>query len=433
MTPTAWLLSPTLRRGLSAPMLVNYSNRYSHGISTASQPPDSQAIPDVEESAWPRRRVIKYIVSSGIVLSGAAIVVGGWWAISLWLTFRSIERDSLEIDEARVSISSLSSSERPPAPPVEVLPEPVTVPRATEPVATLPGVAGMLPATTTTESPEIVGEQLPYDPAFATSAVIPDDSFNAILIIGTDKRKGLGGSRADVIILALLPEDGSAPILVSLPRDLWLPNACWGRARRINVALNGCGEAASGPELLTIIIADFTGIQADHFALFDFEDFQRVIDAFGGIEICVDNPVRERLLNVPAGCTQVNGQIALTWMRSRHTEEFVDGQWRTMPGVNDLKRNERQRDLLIQLLSKVKSLDALTSLTDIVESISDAVRIDEDMTVTRAIGLAWDLRSVAPRDIIKVTIPVRNHRTEGGAAVLLPKSKFEEIFKDYWP
>lgn len=201
----------------------------------------------------------------------------------------------------------------------------------------------------------------------------------------------------------------------------------------MNAALNGCGEAASGPELVAITVADFTGIQPDHFALFDFEDFTRVIDAFGGTEICVENPVRERKLNIPAGCTEVDGELALIWIRSRHTEEFVDGQWRTMRGVNDLTRNERQRDLLIQMLGKVKSLDALTSLISIVDSVSDAVTIDEGITVSGAIGVAWDLRSAAPREIIKVTIPVRNHGTEGGASMLLPATSFEEVFAEYWP
>jgi anionic cell wall polymer biosynthesis LytR-Cps2A-Psr (LCP) family protein len=84
-----------------------------------------------------------------------------------------------------------------------------------------------------------------------------------------------------------------------------------------------------------------------------------------------------------------------------------------MRGVSDLTRNDRQRDVLLQLLGKVKSLDALTSLVDIVESIADAVTIDDGITIGRAIGLAWDMRSVSPGGIVQVTIPVRNHTTSG--------------------
>ena len=358
-----------------------------------------------------------------MVVGMVAIVWVIWSGLSVWLSWRSIERVELDVDAARDAIAALDESERPPPPPVEIIPEPPTIPPASEPpVTTTPSVPIATTTTTTTttatteapEPPEIIGEQLPYDPAYATSPAIPDDAFNAFLIIGSDARANRSGSRADVIILALLPEDDSPPILVSLPRDLWLSNSCWGRARRINIALNGCGDAASGPELLAITVADFTGIQPDHFALFDFDDFQRVIDAFGGIRVCVDNPVRDGPLNLPAGCTNADGQMTLAWVRSRRTQELVDGEWRAMRGVNDLTRNERQRDLLVQLLGKLKSFDALTSPVEIVDSVSDAVIIDDGITVGSAVGLAWDLRDVAPGRIAKLSIPVRHHRTEGG-------------------
>lgn len=364
-----------------------------------------------------------------------------WTVLGVWLNFRSIERIDVDVDAARVAISQLSPEERPPLPPGEDPPPPPETdpPPQTSATTGAPGSTSTTeePTTTTTTTtglPDIPGEQLPYDPSFSTSPPVADEAFDAYLIIGSDRRAGLGGSRADVIILALLPDDGDPPILVSIPRDLWLYNVCWDRPRRVNVSLNGCGDAATGPELLAITVADFTGIQADHFALFDFEDFKRVIDAFGGIRICVDNPVRDgERLALPAGCTTAGGDTALAWVRSRKTEELVNGEWQRMAGVNDLTRNERQQDVLLQMLGKVKSLDTLTSLVGIVESIADAVTIDEGISVTDAIGIAWDLRDVAPREIVRVKIPVENFRTQGGAAVLIPTMSFAELFAEYLP
>ena len=349
------------------------------------------------------------------VLLGAGVLWVAWTGVSLWLTFRDVERITVDVEEARDAIAALPQVDRPPPPPVEVEPEQV-------------------PTMTTLPPRDITGDQLPYDLAFSTSPAIPDEAFNAFLIIGSDTRAGLGGKRADVLILALLPEDGSAPILVSLPRDLWLRIPCWNSQNRINAALNGCGDAASGPELLAITVAEFTGIKTDHFTLFDFEDFKKVIDAFGGIEICVEVPTRFGTLEVPAGCTRVDGEEALSWVRSRKTtREFRDGRWRLKPGVNDLTRNERQREVLMQLLGNVKSLDTLLSLVNIVESIADAVTIDDGITIGRATELAWDMRSVSPGEIAQVTIPVRNHTTSGGAAVLLPTKPFAEVFAEFWP
>lgn len=364
----------------------------------------------------------------------------GWTAVSLWFSFRQIDRIEVDISGAREAISNLSDDERPPPPPVEIYPDLAEPTEGGAPPATdSPQNGTRAPVAAPSDDPtselregipiEDGGEVLPYDAAFARSAPIPDEVFNAFLIIGSDK----GGLRADVIILALLPDNGSAPILVSLPRDLWLESPCWDRPRRINTALNGCGSAASGPELLALTVAEFTGIEPDHFALFDFRDFKRVIDAFGGVEICVRYPVRDGALDLPAGCTMADGEIALAWVRSRKTEEFVEGEWRRMRGVNDLTRNSRQRDVLLQLLGKGKSFDALTSLTNIGSSIANAVTIDSGMTVGRAVGLVWGLRSVPLGDIAEVTIPVEDYRTAGGAAVLIPTESFADTFAEVWP
>ena len=392
-------------------------------------------MPDVEPGPDARPdRIRRIVLRSLLVLGAVAGVWLLWTGVSVWLSFRSIDRIGVDVDAARSALEAIQDADRPQAPPVEIIPEPgdgAAVP-TTAPVSPDPGASES--TTTTTATPEPPGpEILPYDPSFAASPAIPNDAFDAFLIIGSDARAGLGGSRADVILLALLPSDGSNPILVSLPRDLWLPNSCWERSRRINASLNGCGDAATGPELLAVTVAEFTGIQPDHFALFDFEDFQRVIDAFGGLDVCVDRPVRFRGNELDAGCTRVDGATALEWVRSRSTREFRDGEWRPMRGVNDLTRNARQRDVLLQLLARVRSMNTITSLADIVGSIADAVTIDEALSAGDIVSLAWSMRRFAPRDIVQVTIPVANYRTSGGAAVLIPTEPFSVTFADHWP
>ena len=84
----------------------------------------------------------------------------------------------------------------------------------------------------------------PPPPDVPRSSPVADSVHNAILIIGADRVIG-GTRRADAILLALIPSDGSAMMLISLPRDLYLDNPCGGGRARINGALNGCG-AVSG-------------------------------------------------------------------------------------------------------------------------------------------------------------------------------------------
>ena len=313
------------------------------------------------------------------------LVFVGWNAYQIWDSWQNVERDELDVPAAQ---------------------------------ALLP-----IPATGIT-TPEIIPEQ---SATAVTSAPVPESAFQSFLVVGSDE----GGARADVIILALFPAGDGDPVMLSLPRDLYLPNRCGSTYSRINATLRGCGTDVNGPTLLALTVEDFTGIQVDHFALFDFDGFERIIDAVGGVEICVDRPVRDTksLLDLPAGCTNASGAQALAWVRSRSTQEQVDGIWRSMRGVNDLTRNERQQDVILAMFAKLKRFDSPSQLAGIVESLTNEFTLDDQLGVGDAISLAWSLRSLNPDRITRLSIPVRDFTTEDGSRVLLPTDSFASILE----
>ncbi|MEL6983863.1 MAG: hypothetical protein AAFO29_15665, partial [Actinomycetota bacterium] len=146
----------------------------------------------------------------------------------------------------------------------------------------------------------------------------------------------------------------------------------------------------------------------------------------------VDHPVREDTrLDLPAGCSQVDGEMALGWVRSRKTQEFVDGRWRTMPEVDDLTRNQRQQDLLLDVAGRAGSFDSPAALSRFVASLSDAFTLDDRLSLTDAANLAWNNRHVRPEYVIRVTVPVQPYTTSGGAQVLLPTTPFADILAPY--
>ena len=288
-------------------------------------------------------------------------------------------------------------------------------------------------STTTTSEPPVQPDQ-PIEPSTTTSTVPPpvevpfdgeldDGDHTAVLIIGSDA----GGFRADVIKLALIPTNGSDLALVSLPRDLYLDDPCGGGREPINAALNGCGNV-SGPNLLAIVAEDFTGVPDDHYVLFDFDGFARVIDAAGGVEVCVDHYTYDTKtdpeLALLTGCNQVDGEMALSWVRSRQTRQIVDGVDRKVPGVNDLTRNERQREVVLQLLSRLSSFPNPAELVALVEAVPDAFTLSTGLSLTTAIGIAWDLRGTPIEAVDTPEIPVTYYTTAAGASVLLPAESF---------
>ncbi len=288
-----------------------------------------------------------------------------------------------------------------------------------------------LDAPTTTSAITTTTEEVPVEPVFG------DDAVDAYLIIGSDQREKYGpSSRADVIMLFLLPIGDSDPVLLSIPRDLWLPNPCTHSNSRISDNLNGCGDRASGPEQLAIAVEDYTGIEVDHFVLFGFDGFKTIVDRVGGVEVCVgDYPVRDTkpLLNLPAGCSVVDGKTALAWMRSRKTQEYVDGVWRIIPDMSALARDQRHQELILEALRRLKNLNSLGELTGLIEDLAGMFAIDETLSLGEAINLAWDMRSLDPSSVLRPTIPVAFYTTESGAIVLIGLATFQEVLESVWP
>ncbi len=346
-----------------------------------------------------RRRVLFRVVLGLFTL---AVLGLGYGAADLWWSWRNVEREAFD----QAGFEAL------PAVPVEAL--------ANEdedlPDAVVEAQRSVRPAEPTGDDEEV---DVAGDAA---------DPYDAYLVVGSDE----GDRRADVIILALLPKDGSAPLMVSLPRDLYLPNRCTQSLTRLNANYNGCGADLNGPTQLAGAVTDFTGIEIDHFALFTMEGFERIIDAVGGMEICVDHPVREDTrLDLPAGCSLVDGEMALGWVRSRKTQEFVDGRWRTMPEVSDLTRNQRQQDLILDVAGRAGSFGSPAELSGFVASLSDAFTLDDRLGLAGAADLAWSNRHLRPEDVVRLTVPVEPYTTSGGAQVLLPTTPFAEILAPY--
>lgn len=267
-----------------------------------------------------------------------------------------------------------------------------------------------------------------------------DDGIDVILLVGSDTREGLedpgqfgdfGGARADVVMVFL--RSGPSVALLSLPRDLWIDDLCTGGKNRINAMLEGCGEEINGPTLLIMAVEGLIGHPVDHFALVDFEGFQGVVDAVGGYEICVERPVRDFRANLEldAGCTLASGDQALAWLRSRSTQELTDTGWRVMPGVSDLDRNERQRAFLIDMMGRLSDWSSPQDMASTAQAMAPFVTVDSELSLRGALDLAWTMRGLGKGSVIELEVPVHDHTTAQGAAVLIASTPVDEIVAEF--
>ena len=152
------------------------------------------------------------------------------------------------------------------------------------------------------------------------------------------------------MLLYLVPDDGSGPLIVSIPRDLAVIDPCTGSLTKLDRTLDPCEALVSGPEHVALTVEDYTGIPIDHFALVKFDALTQIVDSVGGVTICSEYALREGGTDlIPAGCTEVDGAATLAWIRSRRTQQLVDGQWQFVENVGDAARVERQQELLFAL------------------------------------------------------------------------------------
>ena len=271
------------------------------------------------------------------------------------------------------------------------------------------------------------------------------ENFTSYLIIGSDKRttnssasRGyVSGQRADVIILGLISNTSPDQYLLSIPRDLLIKNSCTQSIERINSTFskNDCGNSA---ENLAANIQTITGLKINHFASFNFEGFENIIDSFNGIEICVNKTQREGFsFELQQGCQTVEGSVALNWVVSRNTEVLVGekvvdkngndiSEWKKMDGVSDLSRNDRQQYIILQLLKEIKNFRSLGDLNSFIGNLEDAFVIDENLSLNKAVNILWNFRDSDISNIEKLSIPVESYTLDDGRQVLVMTKNFTD-------
>ena len=264
------------------------------------------------------------------------------------------------------------------------------------------------------------------------------EGFDTYLLIGSDERSEeiintrgqVFGKRADVIILGMVNKVTKETTLLSFPRDLLVVNLCTNKLERINGTFtkNECGNSA---ENLAAHIYKISGIKVNHFASFDFEGFETIIDSVGGIEICVDKTQREGYsFELQEGCQNTNGLTTLNWVVSRSTEVLVgektvdskgndNSEWKPMTGVSDLTRIKRQQYVVVQLINELKSFESLNEVNSLIKALENTFIIDENLSINKAAELLWGFRDFDITKVNKITTPTDYLTLQDGRQVLV--------------
>ena len=273
-------------------------------------------------------------------------------------------------------------------------------------------------------------------PRVDVAAVGPADGSAANwLLVGTDSREGIDpsdpnagaflgevvtGTRTDTIVVARVDAGAGTVDLLSVPRDLWVPIAGGGGTGRINGAYNGDG----GPQRLTATVEAGLGIEIHHYAEIDFTGFRDVVDALGGVTVRFEHPTRDRksgLVVDRPGDQHLDGDQALALARSRTYEQLIGEAWVVDP-TGDLGRTERQRLLLAQIAERAGQAIGPTGVVTIDRVLAagaDSLVLDSGTSLRSVLTLVRTTAGVGASGVTSHALPVADHRTSGGAQVLV--------------
>ncbi|MFC1416943.1 LCP family protein [Streptacidiphilus cavernicola] len=244
---------------------------------------------------------------------------------------------------------------------------------------------------------------------------VPAVAYNAenILIIGSDTRSGPdssygdanGGARSDTTILLHLSQDRTRAVAMSIPRDamVHIPACTLPDGGHTAAAFAQFNWAYSfGGTACTIrTVEQLTKIRIDHFMVIDFNGFKNMVNAIGGVQVCLAKPVddRDAKLHLPAGKQTVNGTQALGFVRVRET--IGDG--------SDTERMGRQQQFLSSLVQKVESNGVLlnpTKLLPLIGAATSAITVDPGLnTLGKLYDLATSLRAMPADHLVLLTAP----------------------------
>jgi LCP family protein required for cell wall assembly len=246
------------------------------------------------------------------------------------------------------------------------------------------------------------------------------------LIVGSDSREGLdaeaqarlrtgdtAGKRTDTIMLAHLPDNGTKPTLLSIPRDLQVNIPGKGR-NKVNAAF-----ATGGAPLLVQTVEQLTGLRIDHYAEIGFGGFAKMVDAIGGVEMDVETAIHdnETGATIPAGHQTLDGAAALAFVRTRKSDATPR---------SDLDRVVNQRKFIGAFAGELASPQTLLNpfhLFPLIGAIPDALTVDTNDHLHHVASFGWSMRGISSNNVTTGTMPVTS-----GSAEALDKAKAQRLF-----
>jgi polyisoprenyl-teichoic acid--peptidoglycan teichoic acid transferase len=282
-----------------------------------------------------------------------------------------------------------------------------------------------------------------------------------ILVLGYGGQENDAPYLTDTIMALRLDPVTGRIAMISIPRDLYVNIPAWPASahisskQKINAAFEfGTDESQvvensykkpeyrgrdGGGHLAEDTVGSVMGLHFDGYVGVDFKAFRQLVDALGGVDVCLDGPLDD--YNYPdyhngyvrggihfaAGCQHVNGEQALRLSRSRDAVQPAQ--------ASDFGRARRQQMVIAAVKKQALSVDGLTKGLQLMAALNDNFRTDLTVTDIAAI-YNWSKR-IDESSILHYALTNTNLLTTGGCGpgsagyILCPDDPSFQVIHDW--
>lgn len=251
------------------------------------------------------------------------------------------------------------------------------------------------------------------------------------LLVGSDSREGLTdaeskelgtgkaeGKRTDSIMLVHVPGGGGKSVIISIPRDSYVPIPGH-RSNKINAAY-----AIGGPQLLVETLESVTNLRIDGYLEIGFGGFASVVDSLGGVDICVpfDMDDDKAHINLKKGCQKLDGKNALGFVRARHVDPS-----------GDIGRAQRQRQFLGAIMKGAATPSTVLNpfrYWSFTHTAAGAVGVGEETSMRDASRILLAMRGASNDSTLSLVVPIQstNYQTHAGSSVKWDTERAQALF-----
>lgn len=234
-----------------------------------------------------------------------------------------------------------------------------------------------------------------------------------ILVMGSDTREGEGnnvdgmqdiGERSDTTIMIHLSADREFAYGISVPRDTLVDRPdCYAENGDVipgadDVMWNDA-FSVGGPACTIQQFEQLTDVRIDNYVVVDFGGFKDMVDALGGVEVCIPEEIddSERNIVLEPGTREISGDEALSYVRVRYN---------VGTGI-DPERIRRQQAFMASMISKAVSGGMLVRpdrLRSFISALTDSITTDFE-NVAQLVSLGRAFAGVGLDDVRFVTTP----------------------------